>query len=268
MHYVARQLGHSPRLTLETYGHVIDELDHAPSRRGRRDHAGAQRPAARASGPDRIVGVMSAAGPYDTMSSNCGRGATMGPPACSDQSSPVAFRRCRRGGLQGLRSSWGDWRGQKVFLISVPRRWATRGRVKISSPALQTKHREHFPLRKRSQVRVLDRPSSESRNYLHLINGLGSGLLEDRHGLGAPRGHMGHPVTCEAKKRSWVPAATPSAPTPAGGLLKSRRDGEPDGRRVAAATAEGKSPEDARERLRFVRTGGEVGIGEGCRSAR
>jgi len=30
VHYVARQLGHSPRLTLETYGHVIDELDHAP----------------------------------------------------------------------------------------------------------------------------------------------------------------------------------------------------------------------------------------------
>ena len=30
VHHVARQLGHSPRLTLETYGHVIDELDHAP----------------------------------------------------------------------------------------------------------------------------------------------------------------------------------------------------------------------------------------------
>ena len=30
VHYVARQLGHSARLTLDTYGHVIDELDHAP----------------------------------------------------------------------------------------------------------------------------------------------------------------------------------------------------------------------------------------------
>jgi integrase len=30
VHYVARQLGHSARLTPDTYGHVIDELDHAP----------------------------------------------------------------------------------------------------------------------------------------------------------------------------------------------------------------------------------------------
>jgi integrase len=28
--YVARQLGHDARLTLTTYGHVIDELDDAP----------------------------------------------------------------------------------------------------------------------------------------------------------------------------------------------------------------------------------------------
>jgi hypothetical protein len=28
--YVARQLGHDARLTLSTYGHVIDELDDAP----------------------------------------------------------------------------------------------------------------------------------------------------------------------------------------------------------------------------------------------
>ena len=28
--YVARQLGHDARLTLGTYGHVIDELDEAP----------------------------------------------------------------------------------------------------------------------------------------------------------------------------------------------------------------------------------------------
>ena len=30
MIYVARQLGHDARLTLSTYGHVIDELDGAP----------------------------------------------------------------------------------------------------------------------------------------------------------------------------------------------------------------------------------------------
>jgi integrase len=28
--YVARQLGHDARLTLSTYGHVIDELDDVP----------------------------------------------------------------------------------------------------------------------------------------------------------------------------------------------------------------------------------------------
>jgi hypothetical protein len=28
--YVARQLGHDARLTLGTFGHVIDELDDAP----------------------------------------------------------------------------------------------------------------------------------------------------------------------------------------------------------------------------------------------
>ena len=32
MIYVARQLGHDARLTLSTYGHVIDELEGAPSR--------------------------------------------------------------------------------------------------------------------------------------------------------------------------------------------------------------------------------------------
>ena len=32
MIYVARQLGHDARLTLGTYGHVIDELDGTPRR--------------------------------------------------------------------------------------------------------------------------------------------------------------------------------------------------------------------------------------------
>ena len=86
-------------------------------------------PASGASGFDRIVGVMSASESYDTVPSNCGRGATMGPPACPLQSPPVPFRWRRRGSLQGLSANRGDWRRQKVFLI-----------------------------RKRSQVRVLDRP--------------------------------------------------------------------------------------------------------------
>ena len=108
----------------------MDERDHAP-RPAAVDAipAGAQRPASGASGSDRIVGTMSASGSYVGLSSDFGRGATMGPPACSAQSSPVVFRSCCRTRLQGLSASWDDWRGQKVFLI-----------------------------RKRSQVRVLDRP--------------------------------------------------------------------------------------------------------------
>lgn len=30
VHYVAKQLGHGARFTLDTYGHVLDELDNAP----------------------------------------------------------------------------------------------------------------------------------------------------------------------------------------------------------------------------------------------
>jgi integrase len=30
VHYVARQLGHAPSMTLDVYGHVIDEFEHAP----------------------------------------------------------------------------------------------------------------------------------------------------------------------------------------------------------------------------------------------
>ena len=127
---VARQLGHGGRLPRR----------HVSSRDGRarpRTEVAAvdailqarSEPASDASGFDRIVGVMFAPRSYDALPSNRGRGATMGPPACPLQSPPVPFRRRRRVGLQGLIASWGDWRGQKVFLI-----------------------------RKRSQVRVLDRP--------------------------------------------------------------------------------------------------------------
>ena len=147
----------------------------AQARHPGRDHAGPQRHASGASGSDRIVGMMSASGSYDNLPSKRGRGATMGPPACSGQSSPVPFRRRLRSGLQGLSSNWDDWRGQKVFLI-----------------------------RKRSQVRVLDRPSTGSRNCLHLNNTLGFGLLKDRHGRGVPRGHDGATGGyLKAKKRSW-----------------------------------------------------------------
>jgi len=73
--------------------------------------------------------MMSASGPHDALPPNCGRGATMGPSGCSAQSSPVVFRGCCCVRLQGLCSSWHDWRRHAASLI-----------------------------RKRSQVRVLDRP--------------------------------------------------------------------------------------------------------------
>ena len=132
------------------------------ARRGRRDHAGAQRLASRASGLDRIVGMMTATGLYDTLPSNRCRGATMGPPACSAQSPPVPFRRRRRDGLQGLSASWGDWRGQKAFLI-----------------------------RKRSQVRVLDRPSAGIQEFPASAQRSGSWLRVGRRRLGAPMGPYG-----------------------------------------------------------------------------
>ena len=127
---VAHQLGHGSWPTPETQGHGMDEPGQAAMLTAvDAILAGSQRPASGASGRDRIVGVMSGSGSQDSLPPNCGRGATMGPPVCSGQSSPVVFcGRCCHG-LQGLSSSWDDWRGQKVFLI-----------------------------RKRSQVRVLDRP--------------------------------------------------------------------------------------------------------------
>jgi len=83
---VARQLGHGSWPTLETYGQVDGRVQRgAKARRGGRHHAGAQRPASRASGLDRIVGMMSASGPHETLPSNWGRGATMGPSGCSAQ---------------------------------------------------------------------------------------------------------------------------------------------------------------------------------------
>ena len=138
-----------------------------------------QRHASGASGSDRIVAVMSASASYDTLPSNRGRGATMGPPACSDQSSPVVSRSGSIPVLQGLTASWDDWRGQRVFLI-----------------------------RKRSQVRVLDRPLAGIQEFAAFTQWSGIWPCVDRHGLGVPWGHMGPPsVTCDAKKRSLVRAA-------------------------------------------------------------
>jgi hypothetical protein len=100
-----------------TYSRVIDELDAPRLVTLDAINAGALRTASGASGLDRIVGMMTATRPHDTMPSNGGRGATMGPPGCPLQSPPVPFRRRRRIGLQGFYASWGDWRGQKSFLI-------------------------------------------------------------------------------------------------------------------------------------------------------
>jgi hypothetical protein len=126
-----RQLDHSPGLTLDTCGRGWPSLIAHRGLRGRRDHAGARRPASGASGPNRIVGTMTAGGAHGTMRANGAWGATMWPPACSAQSSPVLFRARCCTCLQGLSSSWHDWRRHAASLI-----------------------------RKRSQVRVLDRPLS------------------------------------------------------------------------------------------------------------
>jgi hypothetical protein len=112
---VARQLRDSARLPLDTYGHMMDEPDHTPSLAvDRRDHAATHRRASAVSELDHIVAMMSASGSNDSLPSNGGRGATMGPPACPRQSPPVPFRRRRRVGLQGFFATWDDWRGQKV----------------------------------------------------------------------------------------------------------------------------------------------------------
>ena len=106
--------------------------------------------------------MMTATGSYDTLPSNGGRGATTGPPGCPVQSSPVPFRWRRRGGLQGLIASWGDWRGQKVFLI-----------------------------RKRSQVRVLDRPLAGIQEFAAFAQLSGIWLCVDRRGSGCSKGPYG-----------------------------------------------------------------------------
>jgi hypothetical protein len=110
---VGRQLAHSARLPPQHVRSREPDQPHA----GRRDHAGAQRAVSRASGLDRIVGVMSATGSYDTLPSHRCRGATVGPPACSAQSSSVVFRARCRICLQGLSSSWDDWRRHAASLI-------------------------------------------------------------------------------------------------------------------------------------------------------
>ena len=100
---------------LDTYDHVMDEPAEAAM------HAAvdaimraSQRPASRASGLDRIVGIMSASGSYDTMPSNGGRGATTGPRGCpvppvlSSPLPPAPMPRfagiiCELGGLEGTK---------------------------------------------------------------------------------------------------------------------------------------------------------------------
>jgi hypothetical protein len=158
---VGRQLAHSARLPPQHVRSREPDQPHA----GRRDHAGAQRAVSRASGLDRIVGVMSATGSYDTLPSHRCRGATVGPPACSAQSSSVVFRARCRICLQGLSSSWDDWRRHAASLI-----------------------------RKRSQVRVLDRPSAGIQEFAAFAQCSGFGTAGRSGDLGRSWGHMGPPA--------------------------------------------------------------------------
>src|SRR5512142_138438 len=75
---MSRQVAHPAR----RYRRVL--MDPPAHRRSPRVHTTLRprRRASGASGLDRIVGTITAIGSYDTMPSNRGRGATMGPPAC------------------------------------------------------------------------------------------------------------------------------------------------------------------------------------------
>jgi hypothetical protein len=152
----------------------------AEARHPGRDHAGAERHACGASGSDRIFAMMSVSRSHDSLPSSCGRGATMGPPACSAQSSPVVFRSCCCTRLQGLSASWDDWRGQKVFLI-----------------------------RKRSQVRVLDRPSAGNQEFAVSAQCSRFRAVSGSDGLGPSWGHTGPPAVYLRRKsaRGFAPRA-------------------------------------------------------------
>ena len=78
---LAPQLGHGLLADPRHYGHLMDEADEA-AMLAAVDAIMQTRAASGASALDRIVGLMSASGSYDTMPSNGSRGATMGPPAC------------------------------------------------------------------------------------------------------------------------------------------------------------------------------------------
>jgi hypothetical protein len=169
----ARQLGNDLLANPKTHGRVIDEPDERRcSRRLTRSFtlAAGRHPA---SERDRIVGTMFASRSHDTMPSNCGRGATMGPRACSRQSPPVAFRAHHCRALQGLIASWHDWRRHAASLI-----------------------------RKRSQVRVLDRPLAGIQKFAAVTQLSGFRLCDDRGSLGAPWGHMGPPADTRKAKRA------------------------------------------------------------------
>ena len=161
VHYVARQLGHSPPADPgDLRARDRRARPRAEARRGRRDHAGAQRPASGASGPDRIVGVMSASGSYDTMSSNGGRGATTGPPACPFQSPPVPFRCAPSRGFAGIKSRVGTTGGDKSF--------SDKEEVPGSSPGSPT-------LRKYLQSKVFAEIAPHRRAPLELAFGCNMG---------------------------------------------------------------------------------------------
>jgi hypothetical protein len=135
VHYVAKQLGHGARLTLDTYGHVIDELEDVP-RLAAVDailHARAgssAQPLGR--GLDRIVELMSAIRPIGTREREHGNRAISGPPTCRARLPQVVSPFRRRRDLQPFST-----------VLSVGH----------DCPLLRASL-----IRNRSQVRVLDRP--------------------------------------------------------------------------------------------------------------
>jgi hypothetical protein len=63
-------------------------------------------------------------------------------------------------------------------------------------------------IRKRSQVRVLDRPSAGIQEIAAFAQFSGIWLCVDRRGLGAPRGHMGPSALPAGGKALWVSRRT------------------------------------------------------------
>jgi hypothetical protein len=181
-----------------------------------------------ASGLDRIVGIMSVSGSCDAVPSNCGRGATTGPPGCSAQSPPVVFlARCCMC-LQGLFASWGDWRGQKVFLILA---------IHFAPPRASGSLRMNTPS---------ETPLAASEGLRPGCQGLGDsgGNAQRLAALESAVSHEWSQVDSQLPDKEEVPGSSPGSPTPRKALENQgfRGTGRPS-TRIPVRALRGRNPE-------------------------